>query len=222
MKDYGISFIQDLKKEKAVKKIKYLSFILFFSALCLNMMQGADQNDESIRKEYFNSKYQTVPNKDIKIEFSGDVFYLQWSLFNQNTTTLEFLRENETVENFKQMITVVTPGSSAAFDDFTASYLKLIKPLQVNEPMLLKNKESKFGNEIVIDALLLNEADDRVEHILAKIFTDEKKHVNCIVLSTRLKFSEVKANPDILTNEIGSKRVNWLNKLGEIYFITFP
>ncbi len=205
-----------------MKKIKYLIFILIFSALCLNLIQAADLNDENIRKEYFDSKYRTVPNKDIKIEFSGEVFYLQWSFFDRNTSTLEFLRENETIENFKQMITVVTPGSSAAFNDFTASYLKLLKPLQINEPMLLENKDSKYENELVIDALLLNEADDRVEHILAKIFTDEKKHVNCIVLSTRLKFSAVKANPDILTNEIGSKRINWLKLLGELYFITFP
>ncbi len=204
-----------------MKKIRFILFILLFLILCLNVIQSISQKDEIIRKKYFNSNYLKTPNKEIQIEFNNEIFYLQWSSYDQNTSTLEFLRENETVNNYKQMITVVTPGSAASFSDFTNAYLNMLKPFQAQDPLIFKNDESKYEKEIIIDALLLDTNNDRVEHILVKIFVDENSHVNCIVFSTVLKFSDTKNNPDLVKNEIGAKRVNWLENLGKVYFITF-
>ena len=200
-----------------VNKVLFMVFLI----LCTGIALGAEQDNASLREKVFNAKYLNVPNKDIMINFNSEKFYLKWSNFSHNVSMLEFLKESETVDNYEQMITVVTPGESVSFKDYIAMYLKQLKPYQDQPPKIFRSKDAKYEEEVIIDILLLDIKREKVEHVLAKIFVDDNKHVNSIVLSSVVKFSAFADNPDILKEKIGKNREQWMKSLDKVYFISF-
>lgn len=99
----------------------------------------------------------------------------------------EYLREGETVENWRRMLTVRYYKNAKELKDAVNPYLDQIKPYRVVPVDAFKNKKSANKADLIFTTMLLDPKGEYTEIVVHRFIVTDKDEVRSAVISERVK-----------------------------------
>lgn len=188
-------------------------------------IEKKEEKSEDIKKreEKFKKKYSdSKQSSKISIKFGEESYFMGWSGYHESgMASFEFLRKGEKVENYKRLITVISLPKGMNINSYMKNYIAALKPYIVNQPAGVKNKKSKYKDDMIADLILANEKEDIMEYTLARVYQNSNNEGMVIIYSARFKLSTMKASKDMFKKEIDDKASVWVKNLFNVEFQPF-
>lgn len=176
------------------------------------------KREESFKKKYSDSKQ----GSKISIKFGNESYFMGWSGYHESgMASFEFLRKGEKIENYKRLITIISLPKGMNINSYMKNYIAALKPYIVNQPTGIKNKKSKYKDDMIADLILANEKEDIMEYTLARVYQNSNEEGMVIIYSARFKLSAIKASKDMFKKEIDDNAALWVKNLFNVEFQPF-
>lgn len=125
------------------------------------------------------------------------------------------------MDKYNRLISVISLSPYININLYMKSYLASVKQYMINQPTAVKNKKSKFKDDILMDFILADEKEDVMEYTQMRACINEKNEGIVYVLSIKFKLSEMKKDKEKFKKEIDDKAVNWAEDMFKIDFVPF-
>ena len=205
-----MSFAAEGKKQDTVKEEKKIELTAEQKAVLQK------------REDYFKKNYSDKNGIKKSIKLENDTYNLVWSGYHDSgTASFEFLRKGETMDKYNRLISVISLSPYININLYMKSYLASVKQYMINQPTAVKNKKSKFKDDILMDFILADEKEDVMEYTQMRACINEKNEGIVYVLSIKFKLSEMKKDKEKFKKEIDDKAVNWAEDMFKIDFVPF-
>lgn len=199
--------------------------IIIITMLTLVITAYSDEKEElvKLRGEYFKKNY-TESDKKIKraVNFGGEVYNIKWAgVSEQSIGTVQFVRDNDNIKNFKKMITVVSCPKGTKLENYINGYVGVVKPYIVNQPVVLSNKKSKYSKDMLTELVLVDKTNKVIEYSLLRVYEEKTGEVNSVIYSQRFDFESNMKDNTKMAEEIDKNVENWMKDIFEIDFKIF-
>jgi hypothetical protein len=187
----------------------FLVLILLTFACAKKEIQRESSNN-NIPKVYVLNK-----NFPKEIRFDGKIFNQMFYSKENNLTILEYVPAGETIENFRNMITIQISNE----DQKVAinSFIESSKELRTEDVRIYKNSQD---DNLMIDCILFDYNRWIMEHNLIKYQKEASGSLLKIFFHTRIIVTnDIEKNMPIIKKEISDPR---MNRIKELWNLKFP
>lgn len=170
--------------------------------------------DKISNEAYFKANYATFPNPEKNLLIQDKKFILQWSNFEpkEKLTQLEFVKETETVENWSEMVTILSIPKRFSLKDYIQYYLAIRKDFLLMEPSINK----KDPNNIFMLIILGDKASKKAEFIVARFVQFSEDNKQAYILSRAIK------EGDNMQEVLNKELIKNQSALAKLDFKLFP
>lgn len=170
-------------------------------------------NLTDLQKKYLVTDESGVnKNMGYFIDFNKERYYLAWSKISEDTYHLEFLKEKDNWNSFKEMLSVMYFKQ-----DSTNWFQRYVEQLKVKNPKLIILNSGNGGPDDIV-SFFVNKPDGGIEDNLQKITIIDKNTVRVIIYNKNYSLKEVQDEKVGFMADLKANAGNWLTDIAKVDF----
>lgn len=151
------------------------------------------------------------------LSFQGEDYFLVYSAENESNLICEYLKEDESLNDWETMITIFEWKQAQKIVDILPSYIETVKNTIIEMKPILKAERTEKKEDIFLRIFFKDPHNKYLEFDVHRIFTDHDDRVYSIIFAIKIPIVEGRVEMDRIAGEEFERDINtWMNEIGKL------